>query len=140
MHNSYNMQSNLPAVKTVIEALPSDGTKQFSVQMPKNNITFLTAGFIVNMVCLASCVRELHQDLGDNHVSKSMILMDFPHKIMTSGFLEKLQLWQGPSMEDNKVSEGRHHFLIPLNPHFLPGTLCSSWNSPTCYSTYLYPY
>lgn len=58
--------------------------------MPKNNITFLTAGFIVNMVCLASRMRELNQDLGDNHVSKSMILMDFPHKIMTSGFLEKL--------------------------------------------------
>lgn len=31
MHDSYNTQSNLPAVKTVIEALPSDGTKQFSV-------------------------------------------------------------------------------------------------------------
>lgn len=69
MHNFYNMQSNLPAVKTVIKALPSDGTKQFSVKMPKNNISFLTAGFIVNMVCIASCLRELNQDQGNNHVS-----------------------------------------------------------------------
>lgn len=69
MHNFYNTQSNLPAVKTVIKALPSDGTKQFAVRTSKNNISFLTAGFIVYMVCLASCLRELNQDLGDNHVS-----------------------------------------------------------------------
>lgn len=69
MHNFYNTQSNLPAVKTVIKALPSDGTKQFSVKMPKNNRTFLTAGFIVNMVCLGSCLREFNQDLGVNHVN-----------------------------------------------------------------------
>lgn len=69
MHNFYNTQSNLPAVKTVIKALPSDGTKQFAVKTSKNNISFLTAGFIVYMVCLASCLRELNQDLGDNHVS-----------------------------------------------------------------------
>lgn len=69
MHNFYNTQSNLPAVKTVIKALPSDGTKQFAVRTSKNNISFLTAGFIVYMVCLASCLRDLNQDLGDNHVS-----------------------------------------------------------------------
>lgn len=64
MHNFYNTQSNLPAVKTVIKALPSDGTKQFSLKMPKNNLSFPTAEIIVNMVCLASCLRELNQDLG----------------------------------------------------------------------------
>lgn len=64
MHNFYNMQSNLPAVKTVIKALPSDWIKQFSLKMPKNNISFPTAGVIVNMVCLASCFRKLNQDLG----------------------------------------------------------------------------
>lgn len=69
MHNFYNTQSNLPAVKTVIKALPSDGTKQFAVKTPKNSISFLTAGFIVNLVCLASCLRELNQDRGDNHVN-----------------------------------------------------------------------
>lgn len=49
-HNFYNMQSNLPAVKTVIKPLPSDRTKQFSVKMLKNNVSFPRAGFIANMV------------------------------------------------------------------------------------------
>lgn len=57
MHNFYNIQSNLAVVKTVIKALPSDGTKQFPVKMPKNNISFLTSRFIVNMVCIVSCLR-----------------------------------------------------------------------------------
>lgn len=64
IHNFYNTQSNLPAVKTVIKALPCDGTKQFSLKMPKNNVSFPTAGVIVNMVCSASCSGELNQDLG----------------------------------------------------------------------------
>lgn len=60
IHNFYNRQSNLPAVKTVIRALPSDVTKQFAVKMPHNSVSFLTAGFIVAMVCLPSCLRELN--------------------------------------------------------------------------------
>lgn len=64
MHNFYSMQSNLPAVKTVIKALPSDGTKRFSLKMPKSNVNLATAGIIVNMVCSASCLRKLNQDLG----------------------------------------------------------------------------
>lgn len=82
MHNFYNTQSNLPAVETVIKALLSDGTKQFSVKIPKNNISFLAAAFIVNVVCLAYCFRELNQDLGDKRVSYHMTLMDFAGKII----------------------------------------------------------
>ena len=108
----------MPAVKTVIKALPSDGTKQFSVKIPKNNVSFLTAGFILNIVCLASCLRELNQDPGDNHVSKSTMLMDFSHRIMW--LLASLKSYSFGKVHPWRIIvwEGRYHFLIPLNPHF----------------------